>query len=85
MRTLDSILDSLDRSGYAHLKKTETSAEEAEVLCALNGFTKEDTSYHYVLRRNGNHGSKTDWDQISKDRAEKRLRAATAKKKKEQK
>lgn len=85
MRTLDSILDSLDRFGYAHLKKTETSPDDVEVLCSLNGFTKEETSYHYVLRRSGDRGSKTDWDRISKERAEKRMKAAVAKKKKEQK
>ena len=82
-RTLDSIFQSLNTLGYTHLKKEETSPEEVGILCASNGLVSEETSYHFVIRRAGNHGSKTDWDRIRKERDEKRLKAAVAKKKKE--
>lgn len=85
MRTISEIEESLERSGYALLRKENSPLQEVDRLCHWYELTKEETSYHYVLRKSGDRGSKTDWDQLSKERAEKRLKAAVAKKKKEQK
>jgi hypothetical protein len=73
----------LEKFGYAHLPKDQWALEEVASLCRQNSLHSEETSYHYTVRRNGTSGSKTDWDQIAKDRADKRFKAAVAKKKKE--
>jgi hypothetical protein len=83
MTLLESIQESLNRSGYAHLRKEQWTPKEVASFCQDNGLHSEETSYHYTVRRNGTSGTKTDWDQIAKDRADKRLKAAVAKKKKE--
>jgi hypothetical protein len=84
VRSAASIQDSLDRHGYAWLKRTEYTEDGARTLCEAQGWRLGDlTGYHIGIEpTDGIRGFQRDWEAIRQERAKKRLRAATKKKEK---
>ena len=83
MRSVESLRESIEKFGCAVLRKETTTSEEMLKIAEEGGFDWSVTAFHYVLKNKGDHGSQTDWERIRKERDEKKLKAAVAKKKKE--
>lgn len=86
MRSIESIQESHQKWGYAHLKRSEYSREEVEKSCRESGWKLTGEScYHFTVEPSEAPAvSGTDWEEVRKNQFNRRQKLAAARKKKEQ-